>query len=431
MRHRGATAVAVALQLLVGAPSAMLAQESGRHGAAVGRLGFALDRLARIDSLLQRSVDSGRIAGAVGLVLRDGRVVYQRAVGWADREAGRRMTVESMFRIASQSKALTSVAILSLMEEGKIALDDLVSRFIPSFTRTTVAEPTDSGRVMRPAMRPITIRDLLTHTAGISYGTEDLVAPLYAAKGLGPAAGFGWYTADKDEPVCATMERLATLPFVAQPGAAWVYGYNTDILGCVAERASGLPLDELIRQRITGPLALEDTYFFVPPAKRERLVAVYASDTSNHVARAPDGATGQGDYVDGPRRNFAGGAGLVSTAHDYARFLQMVLDGGALGRTRILSPHTVMLMTTNQVGTLYSTTGLGFGLGFETVDRYGADNLSSTGTFGWGGAYGSMYKVDPKERLIMVFMINQLPNRSDVAAKFFPLVYQAMVGSSR
>jgi CubicO group peptidase (beta-lactamase class C family) len=428
MRLNRVTAVAV--QLLVGAPSAVLAQAGSRHDAAVSRLGFAPDRLARIDSFLQRSVDSGRIAGAVGLVLRDGRIVYQRAVGWADREAGRRMRVESMFRIASQTKAVTSVAILSLMEEGKLALDDPVSRFIPSFARTTVAEPTDSGPVFRPALRQITIRDLLTHTAGISYGTEDLVARLYAAKGLGPAAGFGWYTADKDEPVCATMERLATLPFVAQPGAAWVYGYSIDVLGCVAERASGLPLDELVGQRITGPLGLEDTYFFVPAAKRDRLVAVYASDTTNHVERAPDGATGQGDYVDGPRRNFSGGAGLVSTAHDYARFLQMVLGRGALGPTRILSPHTVMLMTTNQVGTLHSTAGLGFGLGFETVDRYGADNLSSVGTFGWGGAYGSQYKVDPKERLIMVFMINQLPNRSDVAAKFFPLVYQAMVGSS-
>jgi CubicO group peptidase (beta-lactamase class C family) len=429
MRLRRVAAVAV--QLLVGAPSAVLAQAGSGQGVAVSRLGFAPDRLARIDSFLQRSVDSGRIAGAVGLVLRDGRVVYRRAVGWADREAGRRMRVESMFRIASQTKALTSVAILSLMEEGKLALDDPVSRFIPSFARTTVAERTDSGPVFRAALRQITIRDLLTHTAGISYGIEDVVAPLYAAKGLGPAAGFGWYTADKDEPVCATMERLATLPFVAQPGTAWVYGYNIDVLGCVAERASGLPLDELMRQRITGPLALEDTYFFVPPAKRDRLVAVYASDTSNHVERAPDGATGQGAYVDGPRRNFSGGAGLVSTAHDYARFLQMVLGRGALGPTRILSPHTVMLMTTNQVGTLHGTAGLGFGLGFETVDRYGADNLSSVGTFSWGGAYGSQYKVDPRERLIMVFMINQLPNRSDVVAKFFRLVYQAMVGSSR
>jgi CubicO group peptidase (beta-lactamase class C family) len=178
-------------------------------------------------------------------------------------------------------------------------------------------------------------------------------------------------------------------------------------------------------------LGLADTYFFVPLEKRNRLVAVYASDSSNHGVRAPDGATGQGHYVEGPRRNFSGGAGLVSTARDYACFLQMVHAGGALGATRVLAPHTVLLMTTNQVATLFGTAGLGFGMGFETVDRYGADDLSSVGTFGWGGAYGSHYTVDPKERLIMVFMINQLPDRSDVPTKFFPLVYQALVGSWR
>jgi CubicO group peptidase (beta-lactamase class C family) len=432
MRVRHATAVAAAILLVAGIPfvagvPSMRAQASGAQAAAARRLGFAPERLARIDSCLQQAVDSNRIAGAVGLVLRDGQVAYQRAVGWADKEAGRRMSVESMFRIASQTKAVTSVVILSLMEEGKLALSDPVSRFIPAFARTTVATRADTRRVIRPATRQITIRDLLTHTAGISYGTEDLVAPLYSAKGLGPAAGLGWYTADKNEPVCTTMERLATLPFVAQPGEAWVYGYSTDVLGCVAERASGLALDELIRRRITGPLGLEDTYFFIPLEKRNRLVAVYASDTSNHAVRALDGATGQGHYVAGPRRNFSGGAGLVSTARDYARFLQMVLGGGALGATRILSAHTVMLMTTNQVGALFGTAGVGFGLGFETVDRYGADDLSSVGTFGWGGAYGSQYKVDPKERLIIVFMINQLPNSSDASMKFFTLVYQALV----
>jgi CubicO group peptidase (beta-lactamase class C family) len=429
---RRVVATAAAIQLVAGIPfvaaaPSVLAQASGAQAAAGRRLGFAPERLARIDSLLQRAVDSNRIAGAVGLVLRDGQIVYQRAVGWADKEAGRRMTVESMFRIASQTKAVTSAVVLSLVEEGRIALGDPVSRFIPAFARTTVATRSDTGRVIRPATRQITIRDLLTHMAGISYGTEDLVARLYAAKGLGPAAGFGWYTADKNEPVCTTMERLATLPFVSQPGEAWVYGYSTDILGCVAERASGTALDELFRRRITGPLGLEDTYFFTPAEKRGRLVAVYASDSTNHAVRAPDGATGQGHYVEGPRRNFSGGAGLVSTARDYARFLQMVLRGGALGATRILAPHAVRLMTTNQVGTLFGMAGLGFGMGFETVDRYGADDLSSVGTFGWGGAYGSQYKVDPKERLVMVFMINQLPNSSDVSTKFFTLVHQALV----
>jgi CubicO group peptidase (beta-lactamase class C family) len=392
------------------------------------RNGFAVDRLARIDRFLQQYVDSNQIAGAVALVMRDGQVVYEKAVGWSDREAGRRMTTDVIFRIASQSKALTSVSIMTLVEEGKIALNDRVSRFIPAFAHTTVATRSDTGRVIAPATREITIRDLLTQTAGINYATGALLGPLYQAKGLGPAAGLGWYFADKDEQICTTIERLATLPFVAQPGEQWVYGYSTDVLGCVVERASGMPFDEFIRTRITQPLGMTDTYFFLPPAKRNRLAAVYASDSANHAVRAPDGPKGQGDYVDGPRKDFSGGAGILSTAHDYARFLQMLLNGGTLGGARILSPKTIDVMTSNQTGTMYSTTGVGFGLGFYTIERLGADNtMSSLGTWGWGGAYASSYRVDPKERLVIVFMINQIPNRSDIAAKFPNLVYQALV----
>ena len=388
--------------------------------------GFATDRLARIDQFLQGYVDKNQIAGAVALVMRDGRVVYERAVGWADKEAGRRMTTDAIFRIASQSKALTSTAILALVEDGKIGLDDAVSRYIPEFAHSTVAIKSDTGRVIVAAKRAITIRDLLTHTAGISYGTDSLVGPLYSAKGLGPAAGWGWYTADKNEPICTTIERLATLPFVEQPGEKWVYGYNTDILGCVVERASGIPLDQFIRTRITEPLGMMDTFFFLPPGKRQRLTAVYLSDSAGHAQRAPNGPRGQGDYVDGPRRSFAGGAGLLSTARDYARFLQMLLNGGELDGARILSPKTIDLMTTNQVAVPFRP-GQGFGLAFSTNERVGADGLASVGTWGWGGAYGSIYKVDPKEHLVMVFMIQQLPNRADINSKFPTLVYQALV----
>ncbi|MBA3949357.1 MAG: beta-lactamase family protein, partial [Acidobacteria bacterium] len=214
--------------------------------------GFSAARLARVDRVLQQYVDDGRVAGIVALVLRDGQPVYERAFGWGDREAGRRMTSDTIFRIASQTKALTSTAILALMEEGRLGLSDPVSRFIPAFAKTTVATRDDGGLSSVPARRPITIRDLLTHTAGISYGTGADVAALYDAQGLGPAAGFGWYTADKTEPVCATMARLAAVPFARQPGEAWVYGYGTDVLGCIVERASGMPLDAFIRTRITG-----------------------------------------------------------------------------------------------------------------------------------------------------------------------------------
>src|SRR5438445_6287803 len=190
------------------------------------RLGFDTVRLTRIDSVMQRAVDRSEIGGAVALVLKDGQTVFEKAYGWADREANRKMTTDAIFRIASQTKALTSVAVMSLVEEGKITLNDPVSRFIPDFEHTTVAVRADTSRGIVPARRRITIRDLLTHTAGISYGTDSIVAPLYAAAGLGPAAGWGWYTADKKEPICLTMERVATLPFVAQPGARFVYGYN-------------------------------------------------------------------------------------------------------------------------------------------------------------------------------------------------------------
>lgn len=410
---------------------------SGQQAPAVRTVqpsvaGFAPDRLARIEPWLQRYVDENRIAGAVVLVLRDGRPVYERAVGWSDKEAGRRMSVDTIFRIASQSKALTSVAILSLVEEGKIGIGDPVGRFIPAYAKTTVAVRKEGGAIdVVAARRAITIRDLLTHTAGISYGTEPHVAAQYEAKGLGPAAGSGWYTADKDEPICETMERLASLPFVAQPGESWVYGYNTDILGCVVERASGVPLDEFIGSRITGPLGMKDTHFFLPLPQRQRLAAVYASGSDGTIVRAPEGGRGQGSYVEGPRRSFAGGAGLVSTARDYARFLEMIRKGGVVDGVRILAPRTVKLMTTNQVGTLHSTTGLGYGFGFETTDRFGASGMEPVGAFGWGGAYGSWYRVDPEARLTMVLMIQLMPNATDIQTKFSTMVYQALLDPAR
>jgi CubicO group peptidase (beta-lactamase class C family) len=410
---------------------------AGQRAATPARTeaGVAADRLGRIDRLLQQYVDDGRIPGAVGLVLRDGHPIYEGAVGWSDKESSRKMTNDTIFRIASQSKALTSAAILILMEEGALTLTTPVSDFIPTFAKTTVMTKVETGTAPVPARRAITIKDLLTHTAGISYGTDASVSALYEAKGLGPAAGYGWYTADKEEPICDTMERLGTLPFVAQPGESYVYGYNTDILGCVVERASKMPLDQFIATRITAPLGMKDTRFFLPADQRARLATVYSSGPDGKIGRAPEGAKGQGHYVEGPRKSFSGGAGLLSTARDYARFLEMIRNGGAVDGVRILSPRTVALMTTNQSGTLHSQTGLGFGLGFETVDRYGASGMSSVGTFSWGGAYGSQYRVDPEARLTIVFMMQLIPSRTDVAQKFPNLVYQALtdapkVGSS-
>lgn len=392
------------------------------------KAGFSPQRLARVDALLNSYVQEGRIGGVVALVMRDGKPVYEHASGWIDKEAGRKMAPDAVFRIASQSKALTSAAILMLMEEGRLTVNERAGKYIASFAQTSVLTRGEDGVVKTvPAKRPITIRDLLTHTAGINYGQQPDFASLYEPKGLGPAAGFGWYFAHKDEPICSSMETLGSLPFQTQPGESYVYGYNTDVLGCIVEKASGVPLDEFLHTRITGPLGMKDTHFYLPPEKRERLAVVYGSDKDGKAVRQPEGARGQGHYVDGPRKSFSGGAGLLSTARDYATFLEALRNGGALGKVRILSPHAVQLMTTNQVGTLKDARGLGFGFGFETHDKYGVSGMESVGSWGWGGAYGTYYRVDPVERLVTVLMIQMVPNQTDIKDKFTASIYQALI----
>jgi len=229
------------------------------------------------------------------------------------------------------------------------------------------------------------------------------------------------------------MEKLAAMPFEAQPGERYVYGYSTDILGHVIEKVSGLSLDRYLTTRIFEPLKMQDTHFFLPPAKEDRLAAVYSRSLKTGLTRAPDGHPGQGHYVRGPRAAFAGGAGLLSTARDYARFLQMMLNQGELDGVRLLSPKTVELMTVNHLSDLYPAPGRGFGLGFETVDDLGrSGRYGSEGEFSWGGAYFSRYWVDPKEQLIAVFMSQLLPSGgSDLQEKLRVLVNQAIVGPPR
>jgi CubicO group peptidase (beta-lactamase class C family) len=311
------------------------------------------------------------------------------------------------------------------MEEGKLRLAEPVSKYLPAFKRTTVLVP-GPGRTYGsvPAKREITIRDLLTHTAGINYG-DGPASGAYEAAGV-----LGWYLADRPEPIGTLMERLAGLPFAAHPGEKYVYGYNTDILGAVVEKASGLPLDEFFRTKIFEPLKMTDSCFFLPKEKRDRLATVYSLGADGTLARAPEPKMGQGDYVDGPRACFGGGAGLLSTASDYTRFLQMLLNGGELDGVRVLSPKFVEMMTANQVGTLYRENGaLGFGLGFETTEDVGAAGRpDSPGAYGWGSAYYSKFWVDPKERLVAVFLTQLIPAAGlDLQDKFRYLVYQTIV----
>lgn len=242
-----------------------------------------------------------------------------------------------------------------------------------------------------------------------------------------PSSG---YLADRKDPIVTIVDRIAGLPFDAQPGERYIYGYSTDILGAVVEKVSGMPLDQFFRTRIFEPLKIVDSSFFLPPDRRTRLATVYSAVPAGGITRAPQAGTGQGDYVDGPRVCFGGGAGVLSTATDYTRFLQMLLNGGELDGVRLLGPKFVELMTSNHVGTLYSEGAMDFGLGFEVVEHVGRSGRpGSVGAFGWGSAYYSRYWVDPQEKLVAVFLSQLVPSGGlDLQEKFRSLVYHAVVG---
>ena len=417
-----ALAAALFLVAAILPPTATTAQELPRIAPA--EAGFVPGRLDRIGAALKDYVADGSLPGAVVAVLRDGAVVYEEAVGYSDVEGGERIEVDAIFRIASQTKAVVSVAVMMLQEDGALLISDPLGRYLPAFTETTVAVPGENGGYdVVPADRPITIRDLLTHTAGISYG--------YGPGGdrWGEAGITGWYFAHRDEPVRATVDRMAALPFQAQPGARFVYGYATDILGALVEEVSGQSLDEFLRARLFEPLDMRDTHFYLPRGKTDRLAVVYGHHGPGSLSRAAEGPgmDTQGQYVDGPRKSLSGGAGLLSTARDYARFLQMMLNGGHLGEARILSPASVALMTANHVGDLLGN-GVGFGLGFQVrLDLGAAGQLGSEGDYGWGGAYHTTYWVDPAERLVVVYFTQLRGNLPvDDHAKLRALVYGAL-----
>jgi CubicO group peptidase (beta-lactamase class C family) len=390
-------------------------------------VGLSSARLARLGEVMQRYVDEGKLGGAVTLVARGGKVAYLQAFGKLDPATGAPMPTDAIFRVASQTKAVTSVAVMILFEEGKLLLGDPVSKYIPEFKTTTVAVPATSkkgpGYTIVPAKRQITIRDLLTHTAGISYGYGP-AQDLYKAAGIQ-----GWFLADRPEPVGEVVKRLAKLPFDAQPGEKFVYGYNSDILGYVVEIVSGMSLAEFVEKRIAKPLDMADTHYFLPEEKTSRLSAVYGIGKDGRAEPVSDPR--DICYVKGPRACYAGGAGLLSTAEDYARLLLMLQSGGEWGGVHILSPKTVQLMTVDHLGPIYTSPGNGFGLGFWVTKELGKTGDPGTvGAFGWGGAYHTTYWVDPVEKLVAVFMTQLLPaTGSDAQAKFRSLVYQSIVES--
>ena len=391
-------------------------------------LGFSSERMQRLSNVFQAYADDGKLAGGVVLVARHGKVAYLESFGLRDRESGSPMQDDSIFRIASQTKALVSVGIMMLQEEGLLLISDPVGKYLPEFQETTVAIPKESGgyEVVK-ADRPVTIRDLLTHTSGIGYGDGT------AADRWQEAAIQGWYFAHRDEPIRETVSRMAALPFDAQPGELFVYGYGTDILGALIETISGEPLDDFLKTRLLTPLGMEDTCFYLPVAKKERLATVYSATDTSGLGRAPDlgGMVSQGAYIEGPRKSFSGGAGLLSTAGDYAKFLQMMLNGGELNGNRFLSPKTIELMTMNHLGKVSFpwAEGTGFGLGFYVIEETGTRGLpESIGEYGWGGAYHSAYWVDPKEQLLVVYLTQLIPaNDLDDHEKLRALVYQALI----
>ena len=412
--------VVPALFLLSGIGATAAALESASPEDA----GLSSDRLERLTGQLQEYVDEGRVAGGVALVARHGRIVYLEAFGERDLESDDPMPEDAIFRIASQTKAIVSTAVLMLQEEGALVITDPVAKYLPALADTTVAVPRDGGGYdVVPAARPIAIRDLLTHTSGFGYGTG-VAADRWSEAGIQ-----GWYFADREEPIAETIADIAKLPADAHPGERWIYGYNTDILGALVERVSGQPLDRFLAERIFEPLGMTDTHFYLPPGKRDRLATVYSARAGGLLRAVGTGSTGQGAYVEGPRKSFSGGAGLLSTATDYARFLQMLLNGGELDGRRLLGRKTVELMTTDHLGDVPFRAGQGFGLGFYVTEDVGATGLpGSPGEFGWGGAYHSTYWVDPVEDLVVVYLTQLIPAGDiDDQAKVRTLVYQAIV----
>ncbi len=399
-------------------------QSAQPASAATG--GFDPKRLERLDAMVQDYIDRGLLAGGVSYLARDGEVAHLKAYGMQDIEAGQPMQTDTIFRIASMSKAVTTVAVMMLYEEGRFLLHDPVGRYVPAFRNSRVAvpappdAPSGTPYVTIPARRPIRIIDLLTHTAGLTYG-DGLAVEQYKAAGL-----HGWYLADKDETIGQVVERLATLPLHAHPGEQWQYGYSTDVLGYLVEVISGIPFDRFVQERIAGPLGMTDTSFYLPVGKEERLAPVYGVQRGQLV-RNETSATS--DYVRGPRKLFSGGAGLLSTATDYGRFLQMLLNGGALDGVRLLSPKSVELMRANHTGDKYQGDTNAFGLGFWVMEDLGSfGELGSEGSYGWGSAYYPQYLIDPQERVVALFMTQLRPAGGvDMIQKFKVLTYQALV----
>ncbi len=366
--------------------------------------GFSDARLQKIGQVMTENLDGGKAGGIAWLIARNGKIVSYKATGFDDKDSKTPLKRDAIFRIASQTKAVTSVAVMILYEEGKFLLDDPVSSYIHSFKNPRVIDrynPVDTTYTTLPAKREVTIRDLLTHTSGIGYAQigDSVANAIYAKNQI--TAGIG----SRRTSLAEDMQRLGSLPLFNQPGEQYLYGLNTDVLGYLVEVVSGVSLEQFFRTRIFEPLGMNDTYFNLPQEKHNRLVQVYYPDSARKLVKAPARYELNGpiwsDYPKTKQTYFSGGAGLSSTLYDYAVFLQMLLNGGSYNGQKILSRHSVRLMTMNQIGGLRIWGNNEFGLGFSVVTEDGsARTPNSEGTFGWGGAFSTTYWADPKEKII-------------------------------
>ena len=392
-------------------------------------VGLSSERLERIAAAVDRSIADKRIAGAVTLVSRRGKVAWLKAQGMADREAAKPMQTDSIFRICSMTKAITSLAVMMLYEEGHFLLDDPVSKYIPEFKNPKVLVNPASGQSYTiPATNEITIRHLLTHTSGLTYPWNPKLGAMY--KDANIAHGLLPY----DGTIRDNVKRLAGLPLLFNPGERWEYGLSVDVLGYLVEVVSGTALDEFFRTRIFAPLGMKDTYFYLPESKLSRLAAAYTWYPEEGLGRFPDAPITEGTFVysadypyRGPKKLYSGGGGLSSTASDYARFCQMMLDGGKTAGTRLISRKSVELMTQDHLGKIGPDQGFGLGFGVDGV-KSPLSELGSPGQYNWGGFFYTAFVIDPKEQMITIFMAQLHPAGDlNLDSLFHALAMQAIV----
>ena len=387
-------------------------------------VGLSEDHLAELTALMQEHVDHKKLAGAVAVVARRGKVAYLQCIGKQDIEADIDMNAGTIFRIASMTKPITSVAVMMLYDEGLVGLDDPVSKYIPEFADATVLAPEGQEPASVPAKRPITIKHLLTHTSGLSYDHDTRHGRMYKEAGITNGVMVD------DSVLAEKMKKLARIPLLHQPGEKWKYGLSADVLGRVVEVASGKTLKEFFEQRIFEPLGMKDTHFFIPAAKMARLAVVYTPKPEGGLKRlgSSDIPSHNPDHpYAGKRRYFSGGGGLCSTVGDYLRFSQMLLNGGTLDGKRLLRPATVRLMTKDHSGKLKEHRGFGLGV-YVIRDPEEYDGLDCVGSFGWSGGWGTRFFVDPDKEMSGICM-GQIRPRGDVTliVEFKRLVYQAVV----